>query len=104
MITYEWSDWRNGDFWWIQSVYVEEKYRGQGVFRTLFKHVLGLARTRTDVCGIRLYVERTNQRAQNVYEQLGMQRSHYEMFEMEFRGSGGQRSEVRGPKSEVSKR
>jgi GNAT superfamily N-acetyltransferase len=83
LITYEWSDWRNANFWWIQSVYVEKEYRGRGIFRSLFHHVVALARNRPDVCGIRLYVERANTKAQKVYEQLGMQRSHYDMFEMD---------------------
>jgi GNAT superfamily N-acetyltransferase len=84
MITYEWSDWRNANFWWIQSVYVEKEYRGRGVFTSLFRHVREIAEKRSDVCGIRLYVEKSNARAQSVYEQLGMHRSHYEMFELEF--------------------
>lgn len=84
LITYEWSDWRNGNFWWIQSVYVEEPYRGRGVFKSLFRYIEDLARHKPGVCGIRLYVEKTNTRAQKVYEQLGMHRSHYEMFELEF--------------------
>ncbi|HWP82484.1 MAG TPA: GNAT family N-acetyltransferase [Bacteroidota bacterium] len=96
MITYEWSDWRNANFWWIQSVYVEKEYRGKRVFTSLFQHILELAKNRMDVCGIRLYVENTNTRAQKVYEQLGMHRSHYEMFEMELTGKpevGDQKSE-----------
>src|SRR5205823_1709721 len=55
LITYEWSDWRNGQFWWIQSVYVAEPFRSQGVFRSLFHHVHALAKKRKDVCGVRLY-------------------------------------------------
>jgi GNAT superfamily N-acetyltransferase len=84
MITYEWSDWRNGTFWWIQSVYVENSTRGSGVFRALFDHVHSLAKARTDVCGLRLYVERTNDRAKRTYDRHGMRLSHYEMFEMDF--------------------
>lgn len=84
MITYEWSDWRNGTFWWIQSVYVESSARGSGVFRTLFDHVHSLAKSRNDVCGLRLYVERTNDRAKRTYDRHGMHLSHYEMFEMDF--------------------
>ncbi|HTY38509.1 MAG TPA: GNAT family N-acetyltransferase [Bacteroidota bacterium] len=84
MITYEWSDWRNGTFWWIQSVYVENAARGSGVFRALFDYVHTLATSRTDVCGLRLYVERGNDRAKRTYDRHGMYLSHYEMFEMDF--------------------
>jgi len=84
MITYEWSDWRNGNFWWIQSVYVHKEYRAMGVFTTLFQYVLTLARSRTDVCGMRLYVDRNNARAQQTYDHLGMKKSRYDMFEMDF--------------------
>ncbi len=83
MITYEWSDWRNGNFWWIQSVYVKKEYRQQGVFRALYEHVENLAKKK-GVCGLRLYVERNNTRAQATYEKLGMKRSVYDMFEKEF--------------------
>ena len=85
MITYEWSDWRNGNFWWIQSVYVRKDFRRRGVFRALYRHVENLARRRKDVCGLRLYVERDNKRAQKTYETMEMRRSVYEMFEKEFR-------------------
>jgi GNAT superfamily N-acetyltransferase len=84
MITCEWSDWRNGTFWWIQSVYVESGARGSGVFRALFDHVHSLAKSRSDVCGLRLYVERSNDRAKRTYDRHGMHLSHYEMFEMDF--------------------
>jgi GNAT superfamily N-acetyltransferase len=84
MITYEWSDWRNGTFWWIQSVYVESSARGTGVFRALFDHVHSLATSREDVCGFRLYVERSNERAKRTYDRHGMHSSHYEIFEMDF--------------------
>ena len=83
MITYEWSDWRNGTFWWIQSVYVDVGARGSGVFRALFDHVRSLATSRKDVCGFRLYVERSNERAKRTYDRHGMHASHYEMFEMD---------------------
>ncbi len=85
MITYEWSDWRNSNFWWIQSVYVEREYRKQGVFASLFEHMRALAKSRHDICGLRLYVEKANVRAQSAYERLGMKRSHYEMFELELK-------------------
>lgn len=84
MITYEWSDWRNGTFWWIQSVYVEKGARGTGVFRSLFDHIYALAKSREDICGLRLYVEKNNDRAKQTYGRLGMKLSHYEMYEMDF--------------------
>ena len=84
LITREWSDWRNGDFWWIQSVFVLEAFRGQGVFRALFQHVEALARARTDVCGLRLYVEANNSRAQDAYRRLGLTKTDYELFETDF--------------------
>ena len=84
MITYEWSDWRNGVFWWIQSVYVEKAARGSGVFNALFDSIHTLAKTMPDVCGLRLYVEKTNTRAKQTYERLAMHSSHYEMYEMDF--------------------
>jgi GNAT superfamily N-acetyltransferase len=84
MITYEWSDWRNGVFWWIQSVYVERAARGTGVFKALFEYIHTLAKTTPDVCGLRLYVEKKNTRAKQTYERLAMYSSHYEMYEMDF--------------------
>ena len=84
LITTEWSDWRNGYFWWIQSVYVDAEYRRQGVYRALNSHVHSEARRRGDVCGIRLYVERNNHVAQQVYSSLDMHRSHYDLFEIDF--------------------
>jgi GNAT superfamily N-acetyltransferase len=80
-ITYEWSDWRNGNFWWIQSVYVNKEFRGQGVFATLFAHVQALARKQKDVCGLRLYMEKDNERARRTYEKLGLNQTHYLVFE-----------------------
>ncbi len=84
LITYEWSDWRNGNFWWIQSVYVTEGFRGQGVFRALFNHIDALAKARKDVCGLRLYVDADNASARKTYERLGMKRTNYEFFETDF--------------------
>ncbi len=84
LVTYEWSDWRNGNFWWVQSVYVVEKFRGSGVFRALFEHVEALARSRKDVCGLRLYVASHNARAQEVYARTGMKKTNYQVFETEF--------------------
>jgi ribosomal protein S18 acetylase RimI-like enzyme len=84
MITYEWSDWRNADFWWIQSVYVHPEYRKQGIFRSLHRHIESLAQARGTVCGMRLYVDKKNKRAQRSYEALGMKQSHYQMMEVAF--------------------
>jgi GNAT superfamily N-acetyltransferase len=84
MLTYEWSDWRNGDFWWIQSVWVEKEFRGQGVFTAMYRFVENLARTTPDVAGLRLYVEHENRRAQATYHRVGMARTVYEMFEVDF--------------------
>lgn len=84
MITFEWSDWRNANFWWIQSVYVAPEFRQCGVFRSLYAHVQKLARSRRDVCGLRLYVDQDNARAQSAYERLGMKKSHYQFFEIDF--------------------
>jgi len=90
MITYEWSDWRNGNIWWIQSVYVKPEFRRAGVFRALFNHVQSLARARKDVCSLRLYVHAENTRASQSYERLGMTRTQYEVFELDLRKDGAQ--------------
>jgi GNAT superfamily N-acetyltransferase len=84
MITYEWSDWRNGNLWWLQSVYVKLKFRGQGVFRALFQHVMQLAKQDQAVPGLRLYMHSENERARHCYENLGMNQTHYQVFEMNF--------------------
>jgi len=81
MVTMEWSDWRNGFFWWIQSVYVDPDSRSRGVFRALHEHILALARQRRDVCGVRLYVHRDNHRAVDVYAKLGMNLTEYLLYE-----------------------
>ncbi len=83
MITYEWSDWRNGLFWWIQSVYVAPKYRQMGVYRTMYKTLREMAADHPEVCGFRLYVEKESSVAQQVYQQLGMDESPYKVFEEE---------------------
>jgi GNAT superfamily N-acetyltransferase len=80
-ITYEWSDWRNGWFWWIQSVYVVPAARRQGVFRALFRHVDQAARGDPAVIGIRLYVERDNRPAHATYEGLGLAWTSYHVME-----------------------
>jgi ribosomal protein S18 acetylase RimI-like enzyme len=86
MVTYEWSDWRNGMIWWIQSVYVHGDYRRRGVFSALYRHVESLAQRDPRVCGIRLYVERENARAQRTYESLGMQMTDYQVMQTFFSG------------------
>ncbi len=85
-ITVEWSDWRNAEIWWIQSVYVARSHRRLGMYRLLHEHVRELAR-KARVAGIRLYVERDNEAAQSTYESLGMQRSPYVMFDEYWPGS-----------------
>ncbi len=72
MVTYEWSDWRNGMFWWIQSVYVTSEFRRHGVFRSLYRHVESLVRQDKTACGLRLYVEKNNTRAIQTYYDLDM--------------------------------
>jgi ribosomal protein S18 acetylase RimI-like enzyme len=81
MVTREWSDWRNGTFWWIQSVYVRPEFRRQGVYRRLYRHIQTMAAKDKRVCGFRLYVERENRRAQKTYRTLGMDRTRYLVFE-----------------------
>jgi ribosomal protein S18 acetylase RimI-like enzyme len=88
MITYEWSDWRNGNIWWIQSVYVKPEFRRAGVFRAIFNHLQELARAQKEVCSIRLYVHADNARACQSYERLGMARTRYEVFELEVKREG----------------
>lgn len=85
MLTLEWSDWRNGWFWWIQSVYVHPDWRGRGVFTRLYRFVEEQAAARPDVCGLRLYMENDNARARRTYERLGLKGTHYQVFETEFR-------------------
>ena len=81
MITTEWSDWRNGLFWWIQSVYIQPSYRKQGVYRRLYQFVQDLANKSSEVVGFRLYVDKENVQAQKTYIRLGMTETHYLMFE-----------------------
>jgi ribosomal protein S18 acetylase RimI-like enzyme len=81
MITTEWSDWRDGWFWWIQSVYVASEARGRGVYAALHGHVRAAARAAGDVVGLRLYAERHNERAQRTYRRLGMVETGYLLFE-----------------------
>ncbi|MCL1635874.1 GNAT family N-acetyltransferase [Luteimonas sp. SX5] len=81
MLTSEWSDWRNGDWWWIQSVYVPPQHRRKGVYRALYRHVEALARASEGVIGLRLYVEKENAVAQRTYESLGMSDSGYLLYQ-----------------------
>jgi len=83
LITYEWSDWRNANFWWIQSVYVEPTSRRQGVYSAMHNHILRIARSNPGVCGVRLYVDRENKTAQSTYSSLGMYKSRYDLFEVQ---------------------
>lgn len=83
LITYEWSDWRNATFWWIQSVYVHADWRRMGVYRRMYAYALAAANARKDVCGIRLYVEHANAAAQQTYANLGMRKSHYDLYEID---------------------
>lgn len=85
LITTEWSDWRNGWFWWIQSVFVKPEWRGRGVFQALYHFVEEQAADRPDVCGLRLYVDAQNARAKHAYQRFGMEPTNYELFEVDFR-------------------
>ncbi len=85
MFTTEWSDWRNGQFWWIQSVYVVPQARRQGVFTALFYHLEALARDDRQVCGLRLYVDQSNEAAKHTYRRLGLGLTHYALMEIDFR-------------------
>lgn len=81
MITTEWSDWRNGLFWWIQSVYVKPELRKQGVYKKMYEFVKRISSNETNICGFRLYVEKNNTSAQKVYKVLGMNETHYRLWE-----------------------
>ena len=84
LVTFEWSDWRNATFWWIQSVYVHPDWRRWGVYRRMHEATVQEARARPDVCGVRLYVDRENRLAQAVYERVGLSPSSYRVFEEDF--------------------
>ncbi len=79
MVTHEWSDWRDGDMWWIQSVYVSPEARKLGVFKALFAHVEQLARE-VEAVAIRLYVDRHNERAKTSYQKMGLERTEYDIM------------------------
>jgi ribosomal protein S18 acetylase RimI-like enzyme len=81
LVTFEWSDWRNGTVLWIQSLYVIAEMRGRGVYRALWEHLQARVQGSPGLRGIRLYVDKRNTAAQRVYERLGMTREHYELFE-----------------------
>ena len=81
LVTYEWSDWRNGRIWWIQSVYVRPGHRRRGVYRALHEFVRARARSTGGVVGLRLYVERDNTVAQSTYAALGMEEAPYLVYE-----------------------
>jgi GNAT superfamily N-acetyltransferase len=105
LLTHEWSDWRNGKFWWIQSVYVAAAFRRRGIFRALFQHVLQEARAAKGVCGLRLYMDAHNTRARQTYECLGLRQTDYHVFEMDFvLGKRASRNrQPRAPGSRTSK-
>jgi GNAT superfamily N-acetyltransferase len=84
MVTYEWSDWRNGMFWWIQSVYVRPDARRRGVFHSLYRQVEQVARETAGVCGLRLYVDQNNEQAMSAYRELGMVASGHLLFETDW--------------------
>lgn len=84
LVTFEWSDWRNAVFWWLQSVYVDPSWRRRGVYRTMHEAMLTRARQRGDVCGVRLYVEGGNAIAKAVYAKVGLNASSYHVFEEDF--------------------
>jgi GNAT superfamily N-acetyltransferase len=84
LVTFEWSDWRDGDWWWIQSVYVLPQARRHGVFRALYRDVESAAQTTPGVIGLRLYVEWENARAQRTYQTLGMEQEHYHLYARPF--------------------
>jgi len=82
MHTWEWSDWRNGSIWWLQSVYVTEEFRRRGVFRALQEHLVALARSEPGVVGLRLYMEHDNTTARDTYQRLGYKAAGYEVLEL----------------------
>ena len=81
MITYEWSDWRNGVQWWLQSVYVKSEFRRIGIFKRLYQFVVDLASQKVEVCGIRLYVDQSNEKALQTYQSLGLYQTEYLVYE-----------------------
>ena len=85
MITYEWTDWRNGLFWWIQSVYVKKEFRSKGIYRAMHEYIRTEATHEENVVGLRLYVEKENSAAMAVYNKMGMKETRYKLFEEEIK-------------------
>lgn len=81
LMTPEWSDWRNATVLWFQSVYVMPEYRGKGVFKSMYNHLKHFVKESENIGGLRLYVDKTNDNAQKVYEKLGMNGEHYKFYE-----------------------
>ena len=81
LITFEWSEWRNGTVWWLQSVFVDSSFRNQGVFKKMYEYILARISADPTLLGLRLYVDKSNRRAQNIYASLGMNGDHYTVFE-----------------------
>jgi ribosomal protein S18 acetylase RimI-like enzyme len=81
MITYEWSDWKNGMVWWLQSVYVKESYRKKGIFKMMYDNVISMIKKDPSLIALRLYVDKSNERAMKVYSAMGMDGSHYTVYE-----------------------
>jgi ribosomal protein S18 acetylase RimI-like enzyme len=81
MITYEWSDWRNGMAWWLQSVYVRKSHRKMGVFKMMYDNIIAMIEKDPNLIALRLYVDKSNERAMKVYEAMGMNGSHYTVYE-----------------------
>jgi ribosomal protein S18 acetylase RimI-like enzyme len=81
MITYEWSDWKNGMVWWLQSVYVKESYRKKGIFKMMYDNVISMIKKDPNLIALRLYVDKSNERAMKVYSAMGMDGSHYTVYE-----------------------
>jgi predicted GNAT family acetyltransferase len=81
LITFEWSDWRNATIWWIQSLYVVPEWRGKSIFSSLFRFLKKEIIASDDICGLRLYVDQSNKKAQMIYKHLGMKDDHYRTFE-----------------------
>ncbi|HEY9486974.1 MAG TPA: GNAT family N-acetyltransferase [Chryseosolibacter sp.] len=81
LITFEWSDWRNGMIWWLQSLYVDINYRQQGIFKRMYDYIIQTIEGDSSISGLRLYVDKSNERAQHVYRSTGMNGDHYTVFE-----------------------
>lgn len=81
LITFEWSEWRNGNVWWLQSVYVKESHRKKKVFSAMYENIRQMIKNDPGILGLRLYVDKSNERAQQVYVSLGMDGEHYTVFE-----------------------